>query len=135
MTITNMLHPRKTAITIDLDFEPPFPLTLPARRHWLRISRQIHGQGRWAVVSHDLLASFCQQLAVSQELLTQITAEGVMVPGSRSERDRVRHPLWTPYMQCQQTLIRLARSIPLTDPKADTSGAALDSWIDEMVAG
>ena len=124
----------ETAISTDLDFEPPLPLTLPARRHWDRIARQIHGQGRWAVISHDLLASFCQVLAVSQECLGQILADGVMVTGSRSERDRVRHPLWTPYTQCQQTLIRVARTIPLVDPRADTSGAALDSWLDEMVA-
>jgi hypothetical protein len=122
----------ETAISTDLDFEPPLPLTLPARRHWDRISRQIHGQGRWAVISHDLLASFWQVLAVSQECLSQILADGVMVTGSRSERDRVRHPLWTPYTQCQQTLIRLARTVPLTDPKADVSGAALDSWLREM---
>lgn len=55
--------------------------------------------------------------------------------GSRSDRDRVRHPLWTPYSQLQQSLIRLARTIPLVDPKADHSGAALDAWIDELVAG
>jgi hypothetical protein len=61
-----------------------------------------------------------------QECLTAILADGVVVAGSRSDRDRVRHPLWTPYTQCQQNLIRLARTIPLVDPKADHSGAALD---------
>jgi hypothetical protein len=73
-------------------------------------------------------------LHLSQECLNAILADGVVVTGSRSERDRFRHPLWTPYTQCQQNLIRLARSIPLVDPKADVSGAALDSWIDDLVA-
>jgi phage terminase small subunit len=120
---------------MSIDLDPPFPLSLPARRHWDRISSEIHGQGRWDVISPDLLASFCQILHLSQECLTAIIADGVLVAGSRSERDRVRHPLWTPYTQCQQNLIRLARTIPLVDAKADTSGAALDSWLDELVAG
>ncbi|WP_232517792.1 hypothetical protein [Mycobacterium intracellulare] len=85
-------------------------------------------------MSHDLLANFCQVLHLAQECISNIMQDGVVVAGSRSDRDRVRHPLWTPYTQCQQTLIRLARSIPLVDPKADASDAALDSWLDEMVA-
>jgi hypothetical protein len=74
-------------------------------------------------------------LHLSQECLAAILADGVVVAGSRSERERVRHPLWTPYQQCQANLIKLARSIPLTNLRADVSGAALDSWIDELVAG
>ena len=117
-----------------VDLDPPFPLSLPARRHWDRLAAEIHGQGRWDTISRDVLANFCQLLHLSQECLTAILAYGVMVVRSRSERDRVRHPIWTPYTQCQQNLIRLARSIPLVDPKADVSGAALDSWLDELVA-
>ena len=117
-----------------VDLDPPFPLSLPARRHWDRLAAEIHGQGRWDTISRAVLANFCQLLHLSQECLTAILAYGVMVVRSRSERDRVRHPIWTPYTQCQQNLIRLARSIPLVDPKADVSGAALDSWLDELVA-
>src|SRR5262249_49959203 len=117
------------------DLDPPFPLSLPARRHWDRLAKEIHGQGRWELISRDLLANFCQMLHLSQECLASILADGVMVTSSRSERDRVRHPPRTPYTQCQQNLIRLARSIPLFDPKADATGAALDSWIDDLVAG
>lgn len=123
---------RETPISTDLD--PPFKLNLPARKHWDRLSREIHGQGRWDIISHDLLANFCQTLQLAQECLKAILADGVVVAGSRSERDRVRHPLWTPYSQCQQALIRLARTIPLVDPKADTSGVAIDSFIDGLMA-
>ena len=130
--IRTIIH-RESPISTDLD--PPFPLSLPARRHWDRLATDIHGSGRWELISHDLLANFCQLLHLAQECLTAILADGVMVVGSRSERDRVRHPLWTPFTQCQANLIRLARSIPLVDPKADTSGAALDSWLDELVSG
>lgn len=117
-----------------MQIDPPFPLSLSARRHWDRISAQLHGRGRWETISPDLLANFCQMLHLSQECLAAILADGVVVAGSRSERERVRHPLWTPYQQCQANLIKLARSIPLVDPKADHSGAALDSWLDDMMA-
>lgn len=96
-----------------MNFEPPelpVQLTLPARVHWDRLTTELHGQGRLNSVSVDLLASFCQLLQLSQECLAAILADGVVVPGSRSDRDRVRHPLWTPYSQCQANLIRLARS-------------------------
>jgi hypothetical protein len=87
--------------TISIDLDPPFELSLPARRHWDRLSKEIHGQGRWDMISRDLLANFCQMLHLSQECLAAILADGVVVAGSRSDRERVRHPLWTPYTQCQ----------------------------------
>lgn len=116
------------------DLKPPIKLNLPARRHWDRLATEIHGQGRWNLISHDLLAVFCQTLHLAQECLAAILSDGVVVAGSRSDRERVRHPLWTPYTQSQMNLIRLARSIPLVDPKADTAGVALDAWIDDLVA-
>ena len=133
--VIRVLQPQRISqeSRIFTDLEPPFEPSLPARRRWDGLARDLHGQGRWDAISHDLLAAFCQLLHLSQECLTAILADGVVVAGSRSDRDRVRHPLWTPYTQCQQNLIRLARSIPLVDPKADHSGAALDSWIDELV--
>jgi len=54
--------------------------------HWDRLATEIHGQGRWDTISRDLLANFCQLLHPSQECLTAILADGVMVVGSRSER-------------------------------------------------
>jgi phage terminase small subunit len=102
--------------------KPIGELSPPARRHWDRLSKEIHGQGRWDMISHDLLANFCQMLHLSQECLATILADGVVVACSRSDRERVRHPLWTPYTQCQQNLIRLARTVPLVDPKSDHSG-------------
>jgi phage terminase small subunit len=113
---------------------PPFDLSLQARRHWDRIASQLVGQGRWETISPDLLASFCQVLALSQEVLSQIITDGVVVPGSRSDRDRVRHPLWSAYNGLHQSLIRYARTIPLTNPSADVTGAAIDSWIGDMMA-
>jgi phage terminase small subunit len=117
-----------------LDLEPPYALTLPARRHWDRIAKEIHTQGRWGLISPDLLANFCQVLALSQECMNAILADGVLVSGSRSDRDKVRHPLLTPLSQSQAMLVKLARAIPLVDPKPDKDGAAIDAFIDAMVA-
>jgi P27 family predicted phage terminase small subunit len=117
-----------------MNFEPPEPpvkLTLPARVHWDRLTRQLHMQGRLTNVSADLLASFCQLLQLSQECIAAILADGVMVAGARSERERVRHPLWTPYSQAQANLIRLAKAIPLMTGAVEHS--ELDSEIDEIL--
>lgn len=51
-----------------VDLDPPFPISLPALRHWDRLATEIHGQGRWELVSKDLLANFCQLLHLAQEV-------------------------------------------------------------------
>jgi phage terminase small subunit len=112
-----------------MDFEPPFDLTLPARRHWDRLAKEIHNQGRWPCVSQDLLANFCQVLALSQQCMSAILADGVLVSGARSEREKVRRPLFTPWSQCQSALIKLARGIPLVNPSPDTDGAQWDEFL------
>jgi phage terminase small subunit len=118
---------------IKVEFEPPYPLSLPARRHWDRISGQIHAQGRWKAISHDLLANFCQVLALSQECMNAILADGVVVSGARSERDKVRHPLLTPWSQTQAALVKLARAIPLADPNVDTHSNDIDRMIEAFI--
>lgn len=118
-----------------MELEPPYPLPLPARMHWDRISKGIYAAGRWPVISEDLLAQFCQVLALSQELLAGIVQDGVLVSGARSEREKIRHPLITPWSQTQAMLVKLARVIPLVDPKAvDRDGVAADAMIDAMMA-
>ena len=62
-----------------MDFDPPLELTLPARRHWDRLAKEIHGQGRWPTVSQDMLATFSQTLVLAQEAMQQILADGVLV--------------------------------------------------------
>ncbi len=117
-----------------MELEPPYPLTLPARGHWDRISKQIHDQGSWQIISHDLLGNFCQVLALSQECMNAILADGVLVAGARSDREKVRHPLLTPLSQSQAMLVKLARAIPLVDPKPDRDGAGIDAFINDMLA-
>jgi hypothetical protein len=35
--------------------------------------------------------------------MSAILTDGVLVSGARSEREKVRHPLFTPWSQCQST--------------------------------
>jgi hypothetical protein len=86
-----------------MDFKPSFELTLPARRHWDRLAKAVHARGRWPGISQDLLANFCQVFALSQQCMSAILTDGVLVSGARSEREKVRHPLFTPWSQCQST--------------------------------
>jgi phage terminase small subunit len=119
----------------NLDFlAPPYALSLPARRHFDRLAKQIYGQGRWDVISSDMLCAFAQTTVLMQECLEQILADGVMVSGARSDREKVKHPLLSVYSACLQNLVRLGKSVPLVDPAADQTGAAIDSLIDELVA-
>lgn len=117
-----------------MEIEPPYPLALPARRHWDRLAETIHADGRWNCISHDLLAQFCQTLALSQEYMNAILRDGALVPGSRTERDKVRHPLLTPLNQAQAMLVRLANAIPLVDPGKATSALSVDALIDSLVS-
>jgi len=117
----------------EMELDPPFELTLPARRHWDRLAKEIYGQGRWPTVSQDMLATFCQTLVLAQECMQQILSDGVLVAGARTEREKVRHPLLTPLSQLQSMLVKLARSIPLSFAGADTDGAMLDGFIDSLV--
>jgi len=118
----------------DPQLEPPFQLTLPARRHWDRLSKQLYNQGRWPTVSVDMLAQFCQTAVLVQQCMEQISADGVLVSGARTEREKVRHPLLSPLSQLQSMLVKLARAIPLSFAGADTSSAALDAFIDSLVS-
>jgi hypothetical protein len=96
--------------------------------------KDITAQGRWSSISHDLLANFCQVLALSQELMNAIIGDGVLVPGARNgERNKVRHPLLTPWSQTQATLIRLGKAIPLVDPKGTNDGNVIDAYIDGLI--
>ena len=66
--------------------------------------------------------------------MNAILADGVLVSGARSDREKVRHPLLTPLSQSQAMLVKLARAIPLVDLKPDRDGAAIDAYIDAMAA-
>ena len=46
-----------------------------------------------------------------------IFADGVLVSSSRTERDKVRHPLLTPLSQSEALLVKLAKGDPVDRPR------------------
>ena len=61
----------------------------------------------------------------------RIDEHGVLVRG-RTEYELVRNPALTPLNQARVALPVLAKAVPLANPSPDVSGAALDTWINEM---
>jgi phage terminase small subunit len=69
-----------------MDFEPPIPLSIGARRTWDRRATRIHGEGRWPDVSHEMLAVFCQTMDLYEQCKQEVDAHGVLVVGRGCRR-------------------------------------------------
>jgi P27 family predicted phage terminase small subunit len=104
-----------------------------ARQVWDRNAERIHSEGRWQTIDQELLAVFCETLEMYLRCRDEVNTHGVLVQG-RTEHELVRNPALTPLNQARGHLLLLAPRIPLTNPDADVSGAALDSWLKEMCA-
>jgi P27 family predicted phage terminase small subunit len=116
-----------------MEFEPPIKLSIAARRTWDRIAERIYKEGRWPAISQEMLAVFCQTLGLYLECMEQIDLYGVLVEG-RTPRELVRNPALTPMNQSRAALVHLARSVPLLNAQHDQNGAAIDAYIDQMLA-
>ena len=43
-----------------MDLPPPRPLNLVARQIWDRLAERIHGEGRWQLIDHEMLAVYAE---------------------------------------------------------------------------
>ena len=109
------------------DFEPPRPLSIAARLTWDRHAARIHGEGRYGQIDHDQLASYCECVEMYLQCKAAIDEHGVLVQG-RTQHELVRNPALTPLNQARDALIRLARSVPLVNPKFDHEGTEIDKF-------
>jgi phage terminase small subunit len=116
-----------------MDFEPPIPLYIGARRTWDRLATRMHGEGRRPHVTHEMLAVFCQTMYLYEQCKQEVDAHGVLVVG-RTERERVRNPALTPLNQARDALMKLARAVPLVDPKPDRDGTEFDEFLRTVMA-
>lgn len=116
-----------------MEFTPPRPISLRARQTWQRHAERIHAEGRWSVVDHDLLCLYAETLELYEQFRSDVELHGTLVP-ARAAQESVRNPSLMGLAQARTDLIRLAKSVPLVDPKPDKDGAAVDAWIDEMLA-
>jgi phage terminase small subunit len=112
---------------------PPIPLSITARKAWDTIAERIHREGRWGAISPEQLGVYCKTLAHYLDCAEEVEKHGVLVQG-RTERELVRNPALTPLSQARAALVHLSRSVPLTNAGHDTHAAALDSYIDGLLA-
>jgi phage terminase small subunit len=80
-----------------------------------------------------MLGVFCQTLQLYLDCLEQINRHGVLVEG-RTPRELVRNPALTPMNQSRAALVHLARSVPLINAHHDPKEAAVDAYIDSLLA-
>jgi phage terminase small subunit len=85
------------------------------------------------VVDHDLLALYAETLEMYLRFKEDIDNYGTLVQG-RSAQERVKNPSVVGLSNARADMVRLAKAIPLTNPRPDVSGAALDSWLKELCA-
>jgi phage terminase small subunit len=123
---------RRPSITED-EFQPPRPLTLVARQVWDRHAKRIHAEGRFQLVDHDQLCTYAETLELYLRFKKDIDDHGTLVQG-RTLQEKVRNPSLMGLAQARADLIRLSKVIPLVNTKPDLSGAALDSWLDDLMA-
>jgi P27 family predicted phage terminase small subunit len=116
-----------------MEFDPPIPLSIAARRTWHRIAERIYKEGRWPAISQEMLGVFCQTLGLYLQCMQEIDTHGVLVEG-RTTRELVRNPALTPMNQARAALVHLARSVPLLNAQHDHNGAVIDAYIDQMLA-
>lgn len=115
------------------DLEPPRPLSIASRQMFDRHAARVHEEGRWSVIDHDALATYCETVELYLACKRAVDEHGVLVRG-RTEHERVKNPALTPMNQARAAATVLAKAIPLTNPDPDHSGAAIDSWLKEMCA-
>jgi P27 family predicted phage terminase small subunit len=115
-----------------MDFDPPRPLSIAARAIWDRHAKRIHGEGRWQVVDHDMLATYAETAELYLRCKSEVDTHGVLVRG-RTTDELVRNPALTPLNQARADVIRLARAVPLANRNADVASSSVDFLIDELM--
>jgi phage terminase small subunit len=96
-----------TTISTDLD-GPPRPLSIAARQVWDRHARRIYGEGRWAVVDHDLLCLYAETLELYLRFKADIDDHGTLVQG-RTLQERVKNPSLQGLSNARADMVRLAK--------------------------
>lgn len=78
-----------------------------------------------------MLALYCETFELYQRAKQEVDDHGVLVRG-RTAKERVRNPALTPMNQFRQDLIRLAKAIPLVNPKPDQACIEIDSFLETI---
>ncbi|ART69930.1 hypothetical protein BTO20_16310 [Mycobacterium dioxanotrophicus] len=111
--------------------EPPRPLAPAARAVWDRHDERITEEGRWEAVDHDLLAVYAETHAVYDELVKAILETGVLVAGRRGAA-KVKNPALPALQATRDSLMRLAKSVPLVDREVADKTAEFHRWMEGL---
>jgi phage terminase small subunit len=129
-------HSKKLATAvgepISDEFTPPRQLTLAARQTWDRHAERIHSEGRWGVVDHDQLCTYCETVELYLRFKRDIDEHGTLVQG-RTLQEQVRNPSLMGLANARGDLIRLARAVPLVNPKPNQDGIEVDQFLEEIM--
>lgn len=98
---------------------------------WDSHAQRIHAEGRWQQIDHDMLATYCETTELYLRFKQDIDTHGTLVQG-RTLQEKVRNPSLMGLSQARADLIRLAKGIPLVNPRADTEGIAIDHLLEEL---
>jgi phage terminase small subunit len=114
------------------DFTPQRPLSIAARQVWDAHAARIHREGRWSTVDHDLLCLYAETVVLYLRFKVDVDEHGTLVVG-RSAQERVRNPSLMGLAQARTDSIRLAKAIPLVDPKPRQDGIEVDRLLEEIM--
>jgi P27 family predicted phage terminase small subunit len=114
--------------------QPPWNLKPEARAIWDRHAARLKAEGRIGAVDLDALAVYSETLATHIALQAAVDEHGVMIPGARTT-DPVKNPVLPALAATRDSLMRLARAVPLTDAAAAMESARFDKWMDSLDDG
>ncbi|QIS06770.1 hypothetical protein F5X71_34665 [Nocardia brasiliensis] len=109
-----------------MKINPPFALTKHAKEHWHRHADRIYDEGRADVVNLDALAMYADCMALYQEAMARMRADGMIRPGERGGLSR--HPGVMVLNSLRVDMMRLAKLVPLYDNKIDPTDG-LDAFL------
>jgi phage terminase small subunit len=100
---------------------------------WDAHAGRIHSEGRWSTVDQDMLALYADTMELYFRFKADLDEHGTLVVG-RSAQERVRNPSLMGLAQARTDLIRLAKAVPLVDPKPDRDGIETDRFLEEILS-
>jgi phage terminase small subunit len=98
---------------------------------WDAHAARIHASGRWSIIDQDMLCLYAETCDLYLRFKADIDEHGTLVQG-RSMQERVRNPSLMGLAQARTDLIRLAKAVPLVDPKPDYDGISIDHLLEEL---
>src|ERR1700676_5208881 len=111
--------------------QPPWQLKPAALEIWNRHAARLKAEGRFGAVDVDALCVYAETLSTYRALQAAVEENGVMIPGARAG-EPVKNPVLPALAATRDSLLRLARAVPLVDGAAALESARFDRWVDSL---